>query len=172
MQHEIDELDSDLEEDAWGAGQKDLPGVKQAKNMIKRRTKLAVRVKCIKFSPDGTSFAAATTEGLIMYSNKLGQWQKSVFDPVLIDQNVTLENIINSVKQEEFLKALVLAIRLNQQDVILAVFKSIPVQAVPLLCSNFPKPLLSRFMELLANQLDYGKDLEWNNEWLYNLLKF
>jgi len=74
MQHEIDELDSDLEEDAWGSTQKDLPGARSAKNMIKRRTKLAVRVKCIKFSPDGTSFAAATTEGLVIYSNKLGQW--------------------------------------------------------------------------------------------------
>jgi hypothetical protein len=37
--------------------------------MIKRNTKLAVRIKCVKFSPDGTQFAAATTEGLVIYSN-------------------------------------------------------------------------------------------------------
>jgi len=53
MQHEIDELDSDLEEDAWQT-KDDLPGAKTAKNMIKRNTKLAVRIKCVKFSPDGT----------------------------------------------------------------------------------------------------------------------
>ena len=27
--------------------------------MIKRNTKLAVRIKCVKFSPDGTQFASA-----------------------------------------------------------------------------------------------------------------
>ncbi len=69
LQHEIDELDSDLEEDAWQT-KDDLPGAKTAKNMIKRNVKLAVRIKCIKCSPDGTQFAAATTEGLIIYSNK------------------------------------------------------------------------------------------------------
>jgi periodic tryptophan protein 2 len=70
MQHEIDELDSDLEEDAWQT-KDDLPGAKTTKNLIKRNVKLAIRVKCIKFSPDGTTFAAATTEGLIIYSNRL-----------------------------------------------------------------------------------------------------
>lgn len=45
----------------------------------------------------------------------------------MIDENVTLENIIASVKQDEFLKALVLALRLNEAEVTLAVFKAIPI---------------------------------------------
>ena len=58
MQHEIDQLDSDLEEDVWTtiANQKDqgMPGAKTAKNLLKRNVKLAVRIKNICFSPDGT----------------------------------------------------------------------------------------------------------------------
>ena len=55
MQHELDEIDdSDVEEDAWAAKMSGLPGAKTPKNMIHRKTKLAIRVKCIKFSPDGS----------------------------------------------------------------------------------------------------------------------
>jgi hypothetical protein len=46
-----------------------LPGVKTAKNLIKRNTKLAVRIKSLKFSPDATQFVAATTEGLVIFTN-------------------------------------------------------------------------------------------------------
>lgn len=54
LAHEIDVLDSDLEEDAW-ASTEAIKGVKKtAKNLAKRNTKLAVRIKCLKFSPDGT----------------------------------------------------------------------------------------------------------------------
>lgn len=67
----MDEIDdSDLEEDAWEASKSGLPGAKTAKNLVQRKTRLAVRVKCIKFSPDGSQFAVATTEGLLLYSNK------------------------------------------------------------------------------------------------------
>ena len=70
LAHEVDVVDSDLEEDAWATG--DAAGVKGAKlpkNLMKRNTKLAVRIKSLKFSPDGTMMASATTEGLVIYSN-------------------------------------------------------------------------------------------------------
>ena len=58
LQNELDQIDSDLEEDVWAsaAGAKDssMPGAKTAKNLLKRNVKLAVRIKKICFSPDGT----------------------------------------------------------------------------------------------------------------------
>jgi periodic tryptophan protein 2 len=72
LNHEVDQLDSDLEEDAWtNQADSGLRGAKTAKNLLKRNTKLAVRIKSLKFSPDGTQIAAATTEGLVIYSNQL-----------------------------------------------------------------------------------------------------
>ena len=73
---------------------------------VKRKTKLAIRVKCVKFSPDGTSFACATTEGLIMYSLQ----QDMVFNPIDIDENVTMDNIIIMVKEEQHMTALLVLI--------------------------------------------------------------
>ena len=106
-EHELD-IDSDLEEDAWqvrNQADASLPGAKKLHNaqVIKRRTKLAIRIKDIKFSPDGTQFAAATTEGLIIYSLKN---DATLFNPVEIDEYVTLDNIISHVKSEQYLTAL------------------------------------------------------------------
>lgn len=73
---------------------------------------MAVKVKKVLFSPDGTSFACSTTEGLVIYSLKS---DTGVFNPVDIDENVTLDNIIEKVKSEDFLEALLVRflIRLN-----------------------------------------------------------
>lgn len=56
--NEFGELDQDHESDAeWDKDdEEDLPGVKKP-NKIKRKTKLAIRTKDVKFSPDGKSFA-------------------------------------------------------------------------------------------------------------------
>lgn len=167
MQHELDELDSDLEEDAWQS-KDDLPGAKQAKNLVKRKTRLAVRVKCVKFSPDGTCFAAATTEGLVLFCCTMSR--DADFDPALIDENVTLDNIIGAVKREQPLTAMTLALRLDHAEVTHTVFNSIPLTAVPLLCANFPKVLLTRLLQMLTRELERGHNVEWTMTWVSALL--
>ena len=109
-EHELD-IDSDLDEDAWqirNQADANMPGAKKLNNaqVIKRRTKLAIRIKDIKFSPDGTQFAAATTEGLVIYSLKN---DINLFNPVEIDENVTIDNIISQVKQGQHLTALLVS---------------------------------------------------------------
>lgn len=84
-----------------------MPGARKPNNaeVIKRKTKLAIRIKKVLFSPDGTQFACATTEGLVLYSTSLTNDQ-SVFNPVDLDENATLDNVIESIKKEEYLTAL------------------------------------------------------------------
>ena len=109
-EHELD-IDSDLDEDAWqirNQADANMPGAKKLNNaqVINRRTKLAIRIKDIKFSPDGTQFAAATTEGLVIYSLKN---DINLFNPVEIDENVTIDNIISQVKSGQHLTALLVS---------------------------------------------------------------
>lgn len=82
-----------------------MPGAKKLNNAqtVKRNTKLAIRIKKVLFSPDGSSFACATTEGLIIYSLRP---ENSLFNPFDIDEHVTLEGIIQSIKDEQHLSAL------------------------------------------------------------------
>ena len=107
--------------------------------MIKRNTKLAIRIKAIKFSPDGTSFACASTEGLVIYSLRN---DANLFNPVEIDETVTIDNIIANIKSEQYLTAILLALRMNEREITEKVFKSIPLESVPLMAANFPSNYL------------------------------
>eukprot|EP00347_Sterkiella_histriomuscorum_P002397 403368319 len=171
--HELD-IDSDLEEDAWqfrNQADSNLPGAKKPNNAqsIKRNTKLAVRIKKVLFSPDGTQFSCATTEGLVIYSLR-NDYQ--VFNPVDIDENVTLDNIIQCVKKEEYLPALLMALKINEIEVIDKIYKCIPLENVPLISAHFPSNYLFKFLDFLAHELEKGKDLEWTMIWIKNLLKY
>ena len=151
-----------------------MPGAKKPNNaqIVKRNTKLAVRVKQILFSPDGTQFACATTEGLLIYSLQQNLLQKSNFNPYEIDENVTIDNIIGHIKEDNFLSALIMALRLSEPEIIEKVFKCIPQSSIPLICANFPGNYLFRFLEFLQIQIDASKDIEWNLIWLKELLKY
>ena len=138
--------------------------------MMQRNTRLAVRIKCIKFSPDGTQFAAATTEGLVLYSNK--QESEAFFNPFMIDEEVTIDNIISKVKAEEFLTALVLALRLNESEVTQTVYKCIPCGSIPLLVAHMPEMMLIKLLEFMAVEIEQGRHIHWAMLWLENILKF
>lgn len=178
LQHELDQLDSDLEEDVWAttAGQNkdtNMPGAKTAKNLLKRNVKLAVRIKGICFSPDGTQFAAATTEGLIIYSNTSHVAKRAdFFNPFEIDESVTLENIIAKVQNEEHLTAMVLALRLNIKEVTDTVYRCVPVASVPLIVAHMPTMLLLKLMQFLAVDIENGREIHWAMVWLESILKY
>lgn len=139
------------------------------------------------FSPDGTQFACATTEGLVIYSLR-NDYQ--VFNPVDIDENVTLDNIISGVKKEEYLTSLLMALKINELEVVEKVYKCIPLENVSLISAHFPSNylfkyvfliyvtlsyllyLLHRFLEYLSHEIEKGKDVEWNMIWLKNILKY
>lgn len=101
-----------------------MPGAKKPNNaeLIKRKTKLAIRVKSVKFSPDGSQFACATTEGLIIYSIANDLLMESNFQPFDIDETITIDNIIHNIKTENYLSALVMALKMNEQEVISKVY--------------------------------------------------
>ena len=144
LAHEVDVLDSDLEEDAWANQDSGIKGAKKPKNLLKRNIKLEVRIKCLKFSPDGTQMAAATTEGLVIYSNQLHT--SGYFNPFAIDEEVTLDNIIAKVKSEDYLTALILSLRLGEREVIQTVYGCIPLQSVSLICAHFPNNFLDKLL--------------------------
>lgn len=76
-----------------------MPGAKKLNNaqLQKRNTKLAIRIKNLSFSPDGTNFAVATTEGLLIYS--LANSDDGLFNPYFDETDseqspVTIDAII------------------------------------------------------------------------------
>lgn len=83
-----------------------------------------------------------------------------------------MENIIEKLRSEEYLSALLLSLKLNEMEVIDKVYKCIPISNVPLLCAHFPSNYLFKFLEYLGTEIEKGRDIEWNMVWLKNILRY
>jgi len=70
----------------------------------------------------GRSFAATTTEGLLVYSLD----QSMTLDPFELDVTVTPERVRQAVSDLEYLTAVMLAFRLNEQALIRHAVEHVP----------------------------------------------
>lgn len=81
----IDDDDSDIEEGVDKQSRDklafDLPG------SMPNRGRPVIRTKCLRIAPTGRSWAAATTEGVLLYSMD----DTFIFDPTDLDMDVTPE---------------------------------------------------------------------------------
>ncbi len=99
-------------EDGGGQAIK-LPGSRRG-DLSSRALRPEVRVTGLQFSPTGRDFAAATTEGLLIYSLDT----KLVFDPFELDEDVTPQAVRKALAKGEFAEGLLIALRLNENDVV------------------------------------------------------
>jgi hypothetical protein len=67
------------------------------------RVRLCARAKCVRFAPAGNSFAVASTEGLLVFTQDSTQ----TFAPFELDEDVTPDTIRAAQSRGEHSKALV-----------------------------------------------------------------
>lgn len=167
-----------------------LPGVKR--DAATRTVRPEVRVAAAAFAPTGLSFAAASTEGLLVYSVE----NPFIFDPFDLDISITPDSILDTLDaakrmaarqpatstglaalpadqqaaQPSFLKALVMAFRLNESALLRRVYEAIPAADVPLLVRALPTVYLPRLLRFVATATDSTPHLEFNLRWIEALL--
>lgn len=90
-------LVEDREEREGGNVSIQLPGVQKG-DMASRVFKPEVRVFSLQFSPTGEQWAAATTEGLLIYALSIGL----VFDPWELQIGITPKAVKDAIKNEEY----------------------------------------------------------------------
>ena len=90
----------------------------------KRRA--AVRSRAVTLSPTGQTWAAATTEGLLLYSLDQGL----VFDPTDLTEDITPAAAHKALANRAFLRALLIALRLKDPEVVRHVVMAIPPSQV------------------------------------------
>ncbi|KAL1574274.1 periodic tryptophan protein [Candida albicans] len=126
-----------------------LPGSHRGGDPSERRTRPEVRVTAVEFSPTTAAFAAASTEGLLIFSIN----QELIFDPFDLDVDVTPEATLESLKEKEYLVALVMAFRLNENYLIHRVIESIPLQDIKLVCQDLPVIYVNRVLNFIGELL-------------------
>ena len=103
-------------------GKADLPGAAGQKRP-------AIRSRCVALSPAGREWAAATTEGLLLYSLD----EDLVFDPTDLGEDVTPQAVHQAVRQKLYLKALLTAFRLQNTGLMQHALLSTPASEVGVL---------------------------------------
>jgi periodic tryptophan protein 2 len=142
-----------------------LPGVQRG-DMSKRRYRLEARTKCVRISPTGRAWAAASTEGLLIYSID----DTITFDPFDLDIDLTPQAVLDTLASQSYLKSLVMAFRLNEKLLIQRVFESIPHSDVKLIARQLPVVYIMALLRFVAEQLDKGPHLEFDLLWVKETL--
>ncbi|XP_061910663.1 PWP2 small subunit processome component [Entelurus aequoreus] len=153
-----------------GAGDGDgvnisLPGVRKG-DMSSRHFKPEIRVSSLRFSPTGRSWAATTTEGLLIYSLD----GSLVFDPYDLDLDVTPASIRTQLRLEEWASAIVLAFRLNEKALKLEVLETVPHEQIPVICATLPDIYVEKLLGFVATCLEKSGHLQFYMTWAKHLL--
>ncbi|KAG0678652.1 U3 snoRNP protein [Pichia californica] len=131
-----------------------------------RSTKPEVRVMCVGFSPTANAFAAASTEGLLVYSVD----DSLIFDPIDLDIDVTPENTLLCLKEGEYLNAIAMAFRLNERYLIHKVYEGIKKDDVALVANDLPVIYVPRLLEFIGSIAMESQHVEYNLLWIENLI--
>ncbi|RAQ52310.1 periodic tryptophan protein 2 [Aspergillus flavus] len=155
-----------------------LPGAKRG-DAGARTTRPEVRVTCVNFSPTGRAFCAASTEGLLIYSLDT----EYVFDPFDLDISITPSSIMETLENakqaytrgtgdndDSFLKALVMAFRLNESKFIRLVHEAVPPSEISHVVRALPTVYLPRLLRYVAHAAEETPHLEFNLLWIESLL--
>lgn len=144
-----------------------LPGSKRGGDPSSRKRLPEVRVTGVAFSPAGRSFCAASTEGLLIYSLDT----IPLFDPFDLDLAVTPSSTLHVLEKErDYLKALVMAFRLNEAPLVRKVFEGIPHSDISLVVEELPVVYIPRLLRFVANQAEESPHLEFCLLWIQALL--
>jgi len=142
-----------------------VPGAQRGDLSKRLATRPAVCTKGVAFSPTGRSWAAATTEGLLIYSLD----STLIFDPFELDVDITSASIITTLEEKKYLQALLMAFRMNEQNILVKVFESIPHIDIQLVVQAFPSSYLQKLLSLIALQMENSPHLEFHLVWCIHL---
>ncbi|KAF0331474.1 periodic tryptophan protein 2 [Colletotrichum asianum] len=143
-----------------------LPGSKRG-DPSSRKKQPEARVSGVAFAPTGTAFCAASTEGLLIYSlDNLLQ-----FDPFDLNMEITPASTLAVLENEkDYLKALVMAFRLNEAGLIKRVFLSIPHSDIALVVEDTPIVYVPRLLRFVAAQTEETPHIEFCLLWVKALV--
>ncbi|KAJ3016699.1 hypothetical protein HKX48_003903 [Thoreauomyces humboldtii] len=143
-----------------------LPGVQKGDASL-RKTRPIARTKGVRFSPTGRSWAAASTEGLLIYSLD----ETLLFDPFDLEMDITPDAIFEALANQEHLRALVMSFRLGEKPVTRKVYDAIPVDDITLVTRELPQKYLERMLKFVVGHMEVSPRVQFNLMWATSLLR-
>jgi periodic tryptophan protein 2 len=126
-----------------------LPGTLK-NDIASRNYKPEVGVMSLQFSPNGQQWAAATTEGLMLYSLDKG----IVFDPFQMSIEVTPKATRALINDNDYSSALIMALKLNESNLIQEIIEQIPSKNIEIVLDQLPEQFVQRVVGFIAKMLN------------------
>lgn len=142
-----------------------LPGAQKG-DFSDRKTPQVARTKAVVFSPTGLQWAAAATEGLLIYSLD----EDMTFDPSDLGVDVTPASVTKRLKLKDYSAALLMSLSLNETPLIEKVIEATPRDHLQLVVRCIPLHRLHRVLELVAICIGRSPQLEFYLLWAQTLL--
>ena len=142
-----------------------LPGAQKG-DLSKRRYRREARTSGVRFSATGRSWAAASTEGLLIYSLDEG----TTFDPFDLTMDLTPASIIETLEKGEHLLALVMALRLSEKALIQQTYEATPPSSVRLVARQIPGIYVEPLLRFIAGHMESSPHIEFDLLWVGAIL--
>ncbi|KAI9366885.1 WD40 repeat-like protein [Zopfochytrium polystomum] len=145
-----------------------LPGAQRGDKSLRVQQRPEIRTKGVRFSPTATTWAAASTEGLLLYSLD----DSIMFDPYDLEIDITPESIMEVLEDRDFTRALVMSFRLGENYVMDNVYDSIPPASIVSVAKNIPVKYLNKLLVLIARKIESSPRIQFNLQWSAAVLRF
>ncbi|XP_076066319.1 periodic tryptophan protein 2 homolog isoform X2 [Oratosquilla oratoria] len=142
-----------------------LPGVVKG-DKSQRSFRPEVCVTSLTFSPTGQSWAACSSEGLLVYSLD-NDW---LFDPLYLDIANNPTAVRQKLKEKSYSTALMMAIRLNIDSLKKEVLESIPINYISVVVNELPETYVEGTLTFMSNILDKTSHLGLYTKWVTTLV--
>lgn len=143
-----------------------LPGARRQDDGT-RKTKREVLASAVQFSSTGRDFATVTTEGLLIYSLD----DDMVFDPIALTEDVTPSAVASAVTKGKWGEGLIMALLLNETDLIASVCDNVPVGMIELVLRGIGREHFERLLNFVAERISGSPHVEFYLEWLLGFCK-
>jgi periodic tryptophan protein 2 len=145
-----------------------LPGTGGTRDGGQRNVRPELITHGIRFSPSGRDWAAATTQGLQLFSVD----PTLLFVPIDLDMAVTPQAVTQALATEQYPMALTMALQLGEGEIIRTAVGATPLEAVPIVVRSLDTRLLVDFMRFLADEVVSSRHVEFFLSWVQALLNY
>lgn len=132
-----------------------------------RTTRPTVLTSAVRFSPSGREWAAATTQGLQIFTLD----DAMTFAPTDLDIAITPQSISAAISREEFGLAVNMALHLGESDVLKRAVDSVDASSIELVVKSIDVRMMTAFMRFLAEEIVKSRHIEYYLSWSWATLR-
>lgn len=147
-----------------------LPGVTKgtsAANDGSRTTRADIMSSCVRFSPTGREWVAATTQGLQIF----GLDDDMIFAPTDLDVNITPQAVEAALARQEYSLAVNMALHLNESTVLKKAVDCVVVESIPLVVQTVDARMLRELLRFIAGEVLASRHIEYYLRWTWEVLR-